>query len=608
MIIEALYDHYNTLISRPGSGVPPPGFAIRPVAWAMNLSMNGDLLDVIPLGTAKGKRLVPLDMMVPEPPGRTSTKLAPGFLCDNSMYMLGDDDKGKPERSRNAFAACRELHIEILEDIDDECARSVCRYFQQWDPNQTRTHPALRHVLEDVLSGRNLVFRVDGIEGYVHDRPAVREAWIRYRNRPSSAVIGQCLVMGENAPIARTHPKIKGVTGAQPSGAALSSYNLPAFESYGKSQNFNAPLSESVAFGYTTVLNYMLANPRQRLQLDSNTTVVFWSERKNGEREESLLAQLLDLRSVDDSSRSRPSGGGDAGDAETTQIVRDVLERVRRGQPIDFDAIQVDPYARFFVLGLSPNSSRLSVRFWHVDTFGRTVERVAQHHADMTIVAPRRRENPYISVREILRETAPQRDWDRVPPLLGGGLMRAILTGQPYPHGLYTALIARIRADARERINYVRAAVIKAALLRRIRAGWRFHHVNVNFNHDHEEVTVTVALDLDNKTPGYLLGRLFAVLEKAQGDANPGLSATIRDRYFSAASATPRAVFPQLLRLAQHHIAKAEYGRVSDRLIESIVIDLNDFPTHLNLGEQGLFMLGYYHQRQAFFEKSSSEE
>lgn len=606
MIIQALYEHYNTLSTRPQSEVPPSGFAVKAVAWAFNLSIDGDLLDVIPLGTSKGKRLVPLEMMVPEIPERTSTKIAPGFLCDNSMYMIGDDNKGKPKRSREAFAAARQLHLEILQDVDDDGARAVCRYFMKWDPNETRNHPALRHVLNDVLEGRNIVFRLDGLDGYVHDRPPVREAWLRYRNRLTSDVVGQCLVTGEPAPIARTHPKIKGVTGAQPSGAALSSYNLPAFESYGKSQNYNAPLSEAAAFGYTTALNYMLANPRQRMQLDGNTTVVFWSERKNGEREESLLAQLLDLRDLEGGTRGDQKVSDTISDPETAQIVRDVLEKTRQGQPIDFASLQVDPNARFFILGLSPNSSRLSVRFWHVDTFGRTVQRVAQHHVDMTIVAPRWRDNPYISVREILRETAARREWDRVPPLLGGGLMRAILTGQPYPQGLYTALISRIRADARDRVNYVRAAVIKAVLLRRLRTGWRLNQLSDNSNS--REVTITVALDVTNKTPAYLLGRLFAVLEKAQEDANPGLNATIRDRYFGAASATPRAVFPQLLRLAQHHIAKAEYGRVSDRLIESIVSDLRNFPTHLDLGQQGLFMLGYYHQRQAFFDKSSGKE
>lgn len=605
MIIQALYEHYRTLSRRSDADVPPPGFASVPVAWAFNLSPDGDLLDVVPLGTSKGKRVVPVDMMVPEPVKRSGTGVAPCFLCDNSMYIVGDDAKGKPERSKKAFAASRHLHLDVLQDVDDEGAQAVCSYFLKWTPEEARSHPALSPVLDDLLAGRNIVFRLDGAEGYVHERPKVREAWLRYRSRVKAEVVGQCLVTGEEAPIARIHPSIKGVAGAQPSGAALSSYNLKAFESYGKTQNYNAPLSQEVAFGYTTALNYMLSNPRQRLQLDANTTVVFWSERPDGEREENLMAQLLDLKTPTDGTARKSTPGEFVVDEETARLVRDMLDRVRRGQSIDFQAINVDPKSRFFILGLSPNSSRLSVRFWHVDTFGRLVERVAQHHADMTIVSPPWRKHDYVSVREALRETAPQRDWERVPPVLGGGLMRSILTGQPYPQGLYTAILARIRADAKERVNYVRAAIIKAVLLRRLRAGWRARAVE---DANQKEVTIAVSLDVNNKTTGYLLGRLFAVLEKVQEDANPGINATIRERYFGAASATPRAVFPQLLRLVQHHIAKAQYGHVSDRLIESILADLNEFPTHLDLGQQGLFMLGYYHQRQAFYEKASDKE
>ena len=602
VIIEALYQHYNTLRRRSDAVVPPPGFSVVPVAWVFNLSVEGELLDVVPLGKQEGKRLVPVEMMVPEPVKRSGTGAMPCFLCDNSKYIVGDDDKGKPELSRKAFEASRALHLEILKGVDDEGAKAVCSYFSRWDPERAREHPAIRPVLDDVLAGRNIVFRVNGTEGYVHDRPKVQDAWLRYRANRTAEVVAQCLVTGEEAPIARIHPSIKGVVGAQSSGAALSSYNLKAFESYGKTQNYNAPLSEAVAFGYTTALNHMLSNRRQRLQLDTNTTVVFWSERPEGVREENLIAQLLDSP-VGQEDASEPERV--VADPETTRLVHDVLARVRRGQPIDFDDLQVDPHARFYILGLSPNSSRLSVRFWHADSFGRVVERIAQHHADMTIVAPPRRQGDYISVREILRETAPQREWDRVPPLLGGGLMRAILNGQPYPQALYSAMLTRIRADAEERVNYVRVAVIKAALLRRLRAGWRFGGLTDSYG---KEVTLTVSLDLDNKTPAYLLGRLFAVLEKVQEDANPGLNATIRDRYFSAASATPRYVFPQLLRLAQHHIAKAQYGGVSDRLIESILADLNDFPPQLDLGQQGLFMLGYYHQRQAFYDKASTKE
>lgn len=600
MIVQELYDYYKALSERPGSNMPKPGFASAKVAFVFNLSPDGELLDVIPLGGRRGKRIATVDMEVPEPVKRTSG-IEPSFLCDNNTYITGDDEKSRPDRSLQAFEASKELHLSILQDVDDDAARAVCRYFLRWDPHQTRQHPALQHLIEDVLSGRNIVFRLDGSEGFVHDRPKVKEAWLEYRRRNVSGVVSQCLVTGEEAPIARIHPPVKGVFGAQSAGAALSSYNLSSFESYGKTKNYNAPISEAAAFGYTTALNYLLASDRQRLQLDSNTTVVFWSERLDESREEDLMAQLLGLPGEEGQGQGASSGGVE--DYQTTQLVRDVLDRVRRGQPINFDQLEVDPDARFFMLGLSPNSSRLSVRFWHVDSFGRMVERVAQHHADMSIVPPRYRPQGIVSVTEVLTETAPRRDRKRIPPLLGGGLMRAILSGQSYPQGLYTALIARIRADGE--VNYVRAAMIKAILLRRLRAGWYPGRAST---FESGEVTIGMSLDVNNKNSAYLLGRLFATLEKVQEDANPGINATIRDRYFGAASATPRSVFPQLLRLAQHHIAKAQYGRYYDQLIGSIMAELDKFPANLNLGEQGLFMLGYYHQRQSFYEKSSGEE
>lgn len=600
MIIDALYAHYQALVERPDAGVPKQGFAKVPVTFAFNLSRNGDLLDVIPLANKKGKRWIPVEMEVPEPPKRSGTGVTPSFLCDNSMYIIGNDTKGKPDRSLSAFKASRDLHLQVLGNLDDEGAQAICRFFETWDPANGAHHHAFRTMWEDVLSGGNIVFRLDGSPGYIHERPSIRAAWLKHRFQSSDEIQnGQCLVTGKEAPIARIHPNIKGVRGAQTSGAALVSFNLNAFTSYGKSQNFNAPISEAAAFGYTTVLNHLLSSPKNRLQLDGNTTAVFWSERPDGVREENLMAQLLDF-SEEDTDVGSDDGTGSGEDLATTELVRDVMERVRTGRPIDFDAIHVDPDSRFFILGLSPNASRISVRFWQADTFGNMVCRIAQHHADLAIVQPNYETRPFISVRSILRETAPQRDWERVPPLLAGGLMRSILTGLPYPQGLYTAIISRMRAD--HEVNYVRAAVIKAALTRsqRFRGG--------NYPGLNQEVKLTVCLDEKNNNRGYRLGRLFAVLERVQQEANPGLNATIRDRYFGAASATPRAVFPQLLRLAQHHVSKATYGGLSDRLIEEILSELDDFPTHLSLEDQGLFMLGYYHQRQAFYQKAESKE
>lgn len=601
MIIEALYQYYSSLLEDPKIDIPAKGYSMAKVSFALNLSESGDLLNVIPLAQQSGKKMVPMQLKVPEQSKRSSN-LAPNFLCDNSMWILGVDAKGKPERTRQAFEATRDRHCRILDGVDDPGARAVCRFFQQWDPADAASHPALRSHWDDLVAGGNIVLKLDGHSGYIHERPKVREAWMRHVSENVSSIIGQCLVTGQMAPIARLHPSIMGVKGAQPSGASLVSFDGEAFRSYGKSQGSNAPISEEVAFGYTTVLNYMLGGTRQKIQLDPNTVMVFWSESKNNGIEEDLIAELL-LPSPEGGAHDDSSSAG-LSNSEITQLIHDILLRVRNGQPISVDPGKLDLNSRFYILGLSPNKSRLSVRFWHVDSFGRLLERVAMHHLDMEIVRPSRKGDPdLIPVSWILLETAPRHDADGVPPLLSGGIMRAILNGTQYPQGLYTAIITRIRAD--HEVNYVRAAMLKACLVRSARAR---NQLAESFPKAQKTEVITVGLDEQNSSPAYRLGRLFAVLEKVQQDANPGLNSTIRDRYFGAASATPRAVFPQLLRLAQHHVSKAEYGRISDKQIEEIMRDLDGFPSHLSLEDQGLFMLGYYHQRQAFYQKREQKE
>jgi CRISPR-associated protein Csd1 len=601
VIIDALYRYYCNLVQDPDSGVPTKGYSTAKVFFAFNLSESGDLLDVIPLAQQKGKKTIPMELEAPEPQKRT-VRPVPNFLCDNSTYIIGIDTKGNPERTRTAFELSRDLHCRILGGVDDPGARAVCAFFGRWRPEDAKSHPVLYATLDDVIAGGNIVFKLDRQSGYIHERPKIKAAWIRYLEQNVSEITGQCLVTGQTAPIARLHPGIKGVRGAQ-SIASLVSFNLEAFESYGKSQGSNAPISEEVAFGYTTVLNRMLAGTRQKIQLDPNTTMVFWSESRTKGLEEDLIAELL--------SPSTESNGPDTSDrnglssAEVTQLIHDILNRVRSGQPIDVDPGKLDLNSRFYIFGLSPNNSRLSVRFWHVDSFGRLLEKVTMHHLDMEIERPARAEGSnLIPVSRILLETAARHDKDNIPPLLGGSIMRAVLSGIPYPQGLYTAIITRIRAD--HEVNHVRASVLKACLLRNARV--RNRHAQADPTTMNVEVDIAVSLDEQNTNPAYRLGRLFAVLEKAQQDANPGLNSTIRDRYFGAASATPRAVFPQLLRLAQHHISKAEYGDLSDKRIEVIMDGLKGFPSHLSLEEQGLFMLGYYHQRQALYQKSEQKE
>jgi len=563
MILHSLNDYYHRLADDPAVDIPRLGFSRQKISFALVINGEGELLQIIDIRENNGKKSVPRQLVVPEAVIK-SVNIAANFLWDNASYVLGADIKGKPERVKQTFSAFKDLHNEIGKDLNDEGMAAVLRFLDRWNPEEA---PRLSYWAE-IAVGANLVFQLDGALQFVHDRSAVQDAWLRYYLKNASDVILSCLVTGEQAPIARLHPKIKGVRGSQSTGAAIVSFNLSAFQSYGKEQSFNAPVGEEVAFSYSTALNHLLnVGSRQRIQIGDATTV-FWTERDSPV--EGFLGMIFDPRE-------------DAGDLKE---VRDFLVAVREGKnPLNIG----DTEMKFYILGLAPNASRLSVRFWHVSTVKDISEKIGRHFKDLSIVKSHENDPDYPGMWHLLRETAAQRDSKNISPLLAGAIMRSILTGSAYPQSLLTAIITRIRAD--QTINYLRAAMIKACLCRQYR-----------MNSILKEVSMT--LDKNSTNIAYNLGRLFAVLEKAQKDAIPGANTTIKDRYYGAASATPRTVFPQLLRLAQHHIQKAEYGRRNDGLIEEIMQGIQEFPAHLRLDEQGLFAIGYYHQRQAFFAKT----
>lgn len=601
MIINALCGYYERLLETPDADIAPPNYSKAKVSHEIIIDGQGEIVGVMDLRVNEGKKLFPRLMDVPEQ-GKRSSGISPNFLCDNSTYVFGIDKKKKPDRAKDAFFAFREFNKSILQGCEDAAAEAFIRYLDRWQPEEAENHPVVMNQLEELTKGSFIVFRLKGDKQYIHQRKAVGALWQKYKETAVSDVLGQCLVTGDNSPIARLHPNIQGVVDAQSSGASIVSFNLPAFESYGKSQSFNAPVSEKAAFAYTTALNCLLKDNRHRLRI-GDATVVFWAE-KPAELEEDLLAELLNISRAEDAGVEEGNGKLKA-DPRTAKIVRDILKRAREGRPVFAGLDDIDPNTTFYILGLSPNNSRLSVRFWHVNSFGALVETIAKHYSDMEIVK-RDFEDDYIPLWRILKETAPLGDSKRVSPLLAGAVMRSILTGSPYPQSLYTGMLSRIRAENQERpdgkgkkdkINYVRAAVLKACLVRNTR----------KYQKSKDEV-VNVSLDTESTDRAYRLGRLFALLEKAQQDANPGINATIKDRYFGSASATPVAVLPILMRLSQHHLSKAEYGFSIDKKIEEVMTGIESFPAHLNLEEQGRFMLGYYHQRHALYQKAEKEE
>ena len=456
--------------------------------------------------------------------------------------------------------------------------------------------------MDDLKQGSNVVFKLEGSPKFVHEAPEIRRAWERYRENSGNKTTGQCLVTGEVAPIARLHPALKGLKGANTSGATLVGFNASAYESYNrtKGQGLNSPTSEVAAFKYATTLNYLLSRESESPKFTmGDTTVVYWAESKNKGFTD-LFCTLWDPEWTDVETVASKR------DPATARLLKDVASKIRSGAPVDVDGIlaELDANPRFYVLGLAPNAARVSVRFFYRDLFKKVIERIMAHYKDLEIIREFDNEPLYLSVRSLIDETVSQKSRDKEPsPLMTGSLMRAILNNTPYPAALYNGVINRIRADQDDqkyrirKINYARAAIIKAYLTRKYR----------NSNQSQIQEVLRMALNEQSTNPAYLLGRLFAVLEKAQQDAAAPakLNATIKDRYFTSACASPASVFPVLLRLAQHHISKAEYGYINDRRIQEILnlldIDQNPIPSHLSLDEQGVFVLGYYHQRVALY-------
>ena len=578
MILQALTRYYEDLLAE--GKISRPGWVTAKVSYGLVLDEAGRLLQVVPLLTEVEKKnkkaLVSREMEVPAPVKRTAG-VAANFLCDNSSYLLGADSKGKPERTADCFAAAKELHLKLLAEADSPAARAVKGFFESWDPQTASAHPALSEDWEEILKGGNLIFWFRG--GAVTEDAAVREAWQRqYAAGDNGADEEICLVTGKRGPVARLHPSIKGVAGAQSSGASLVSFNAPSFCSYGHEQGMNAPTGEYAAQAYTTALNTLLAD-RERVCRIGDTTVLFWAEGGGTGYQDCAWMSMF----------------GNVSGQEANYREGDILSTLKdlsRGKSVDWDGERLDPDTRFYVLGLAPNAARLSVRFFWQNSFGTLARNVARHYERLEIVQPAFDKRPTLPVGALLRETVNLNARTPEPePRLAGDLMLAILNDTPYPATLLYGVALRIRAE--RAVTRGRAAIIKAYYLKNSR------------DENLKEVMTMQLNDQTNYLP-YLLGRLFSVLEAVQAAANPGINATIRDRYFNAASATPATVFPLLLNLAQKHLAKLDKGQevYYDKQITAICGMIGEtLPARMNLPEQSAFQLGYYHETQKRYTK-----
>ena len=588
MILQALTAYYEQLVRQGKLSAPGWDDSFK-VSYELRLNDAGQLLRVVPLLTEKtvGKKtvLAPRAMRVPAHVKRTAGVSA-NLLCDNSSYLLGADEKGKPERAKQCFDACAALHHRLLDDVDSPSARAILAYFDSWDPAQAATHPLLAEQWKEITGNANLIFgyeAADHSHSFVNDDPAIQNAWqAHYNDRSAGADTVQCLITGKQAPAALVHPSIMGVQGAQSSGAALVSFNAPAFCSYGHEQGENAPMSEYAAFAYTTALNRLLAD-RNHCKHVGDTTILCWAENAEPVYQDAMSMFLF---------------GADEAAGIQESDVQAALKRLSAGQTVPFLEKELSPDQHFYLLGLAPNVSRLSVRFFLRDTFGSFAQNLQKHAEEMAIDCSEKEKFRTLPIWAVVNETTRTVPGQpaKPSPQLAGDLLRAVLTGGRYPATLLNGVTLRIRAE--QTVTRGRAAVIKAYYLR-------------NYPTELNKEVFTVSPNETTNVP-YLLGRLFSVLEAVQKAANPGINTTIKDRYFDAACAAPVMVFSTLLRLSQKHLRKLNDGLATyyDKQITELMAQLPEsgFPARLSLPDQGKFAIGYYHQTQKRFAKKNEEE
>ena len=546
------------------------------ISYGVSLDEEGNVDEIIHLKTnaPKGNKEIPSLISLPMPVKR-SVGVASNFLYDNVTYVFGYDNSNKPDRAKQCFDCFRNVGNKVLENSDDEFSTVIKKFLQKDYSEFENLSDLLTNLnctettVDDILNkGANLLLMPLG--KFPTDSKAICESWNSYYEH-SDAPKGVCLVTGKDDHIAKLHPVIKNIRGAQAAGASLVSFNATAFNSYGKENGYNAPVSEYAAFAYTSALNKLVSDNDHRI-FAGDTTVVCWTE----DGESAYQDVFAGIFNSDDEVKQKD--------------LHDTIVSIVNGNEVKWEGIPLNPSNNFYILGISPNSARLSVRFFIQNTFGKVMENLLKNQQRMKMVKPGFEKFNYIPLWRILGETVNKKSRDKkCKPHLAGDVLNSIINDYNYPSTLYYGILGRISAE--QNINWVKASVLKAYLLKNYDSKYK------------EEITVDYNENSNNKA--YLLGVLFSNLEEIQNTANPGIKSTIRDRYFTAASSTPSRVFPILIDLAQNHIKKipnvGAKVNCQKRLTETMSKLGDKFPNRLKLDEKGMFQLGYYQRTQERF-------
>lgn len=579
MILQALVAYYNKLAAR--GEISKPGWAKAKISWAIELGDDGSVLGILPLKVESpdGKKQIPREILLPAPVKKTSGERS-NFLWENAEYLLGVQTKEDGGKTAKRFVTAKELHDSLLADVHTPVAEAIKAYFAACDP------AAIASMLpdgcmDDLRNDINLTFLYHG--HFPGEFPELCTAWDAHYGKKKSGETFVDLVTGEVVVPEKTHPAIKNVKDAQSSGAALVSFNVKAFESFCRKQNLNAPIGKHTAFAYTAALNYLTGDKKHKQDIGDMTVVYF------AEDAEPAYQGVMD----------QCFAGSD--DRVTDAELHSIFQNIADGKATEFAESKLSPDMRFYLLGVSSHAGRLSVRFFQQSSFGDIIGKIKQHYDDIAVVSDNRSKWVDIPLWALLRETVNPNANDKTPaPQMAGDTLRAVFTGGRYPETLYRQTLLRIRAE--HDITRGKAAIVKGYLLRNTKHRKDYTYI--------KEASTMALNEASNYTP-YVLGRLFSTLETVQSAANPGINTTIKDKYFNSACATPAAVFPILLKLANSHLKKLGGGLAVNysKQIGALVARLETaFPKTLSLEEQGAFILGYYHQTQKRFEKKNATE
>ncbi len=587
MILQSLYNYYQRKSALGDNQVAPLGFEWVAIPFIIIIDKDGKFIDIHDTRELDGNKKIAKQFLVPHRVKKAS-KIIPNLLWDYAPYIFGLDKKNDEHKAAQRKLAFENNIINTFSNLPSDIGvNAVLSILKNGQLDTLHQHPLWPEISNPASA---IAFQLLNDTELVCHREIIQKV-IEDQHNNSHNNLHTCLITGEPGEIARLHPYIKGLAFGQPSGTNIVSYNFDAACSFNKKQGENAPISIPASEAYTTALNKLLEKSSNQKILFGETTIVFWAAKQDDM--ENILGELFsrNFKKTDDKTDDPDAG---------VKAVESLYKKPLTGDGFISD----ENKTQFFVLGLTPNVSRIAINFWHVCPIAELAKNIRQHFDDIKITHSIKQPE-YLTLYQLLSAVALQNDIKNVPPNLIAETMQSILKGTQYPHILLQSTLRRIRAAHTEdqkhpvhKVNYARVALLKAIITRSI------SKINA------QEKENLMSLSTTNQNIGYQLGRLFAVLEKTQNEALGDLNASICDRYYGAASSTPIVVFPNLIKLNNHHLSQlTNNGRKVNliKLIGEIVNNFQDFPSVLSLPDQGRFAIGYYHQMQYFYTKSDTK-